>query len=498
MVDDTLENRNRCICPHCPSYPNNCGGEVLYCALGHSMCEIGVKGCLCPGCPVYLENNLRTVYFCDKSRIGESPLNIRRKKPEENSEFYDEIIAIKEMAASGESAVVSMGSKKKMPFSLDDLHFIPAQVSAIPLNEEEKVNLGVVIGPASNKPMKVSSPILISGMSFGSVSKNVKLAIAKGSKELDIAYNSGEGGVLPEEPEIDAKLIRQYSTGKFGITEKVLKEAKAIEIRFGQGAYPGKGSFLPAAKMSKEVAELRGLAIGEPAYSPAHHADMKTPKKIEEKILWLKELTGGVPIGAKIGCGNIEEDVHLLASCGVDFISLDGFGAGTGATEGFVRENVGLPIWAALPRAYKCLMEAGVKNKVTLIAGGGLRTSADIAKCLALGADAVYIGTAALIAINCQQYRLCHTGLCPTGVTTQNPTLTKQLDSIDASAQRLRNFISALNSEIAALTRITGKDDIRKLDNDDLVSMKKDLAQLVGVQWLDGGELPEELPGGEE
>ncbi len=199
----------------------------------------------------------------------------------------------------------------------------------------------------------------------------------------------------------------------------------------------------------------------------------------------MRETTAGVPIGAKIGCGNIEKDIEILVKAGVDFISIDGFGGGTGATDYYVRENVGIPLIAALPRAIKFLKKMGAKDKISLIAGGNLRTSADFAKCLALGADAVYIGTAALIAINCEQYRICHTGLCPTGVTTHNLVLEKQLE-VGEGARKLANFIKLSTKEIANLTRIIGKDNIKELDSDDLISLNKDLAVIAGLKWLDG------------
>jgi glutamate synthase domain-containing protein 2 len=280
-------------------------------------------------------------------------------------------------------------------------------------------------------------------------------------------------------------MIMQYSTGRFGIDDKKLKKAAAVEIRFGQGAYPGKGSYLPADKISPEIAEVRGLEPGEPAVSPAHHPDIKSPGEVKGKVDWLRKLTGGVPIGAKIGCGNVEADVEVLVDAGVDYIALDGFGGGTGATSQYVRDNVGIPIIAALPRARRALDALGAGDRINLLAGGGLRNSADFAKCLALGADAVNIGTVALIAIGCQQYRVCHTGECPTGVNTNDPMLTAQLD-MKAGLQRLKNFIEVSTEEIASYTRIVGKSSIAKLDSDDLVSMKRELAAITGTRWLDG------------
>ena len=405
---------------------------------------------------------------------------------DKREEFYSKMTEITNVADKGVSMLCSMGSPKKMPFSLDDLHFVPAQVSKIPLNTNEEVNIKAVIGPEAKKPLKVSSPIMFSGMSYGAVSKNVRLVLAKVASKLNLGINSGEDIVLPEEMEIASKnLVVQYSTGRVRITEEILKKSSAVEIRFGQGAFPGWESLLPAEKVPPELAELMELKEGEALLTPAHHPDIRNQDELKEKVRWLKELTGGIPVGAKIGCGNVENDVEILANAGVDFISLDGFGGGTGATEFFVRENFGIPIVAALPRADTHLKKIGQRNKISLIAGGGLRTSADFAKCLALGADAVYIGTSALIAINCQQYRICHTGHCPTGVTTNDPILVQRLD-VDEGVRKLTNFINVSNQEVGNLLRIVGKDDIKKLGIEDLVALKKELSEATGVKWMNG------------
>jgi methylamine---glutamate N-methyltransferase subunit C len=411
---------------------------------------------------------------------------MRKKFLDEDEDSYRTMVEISNIADKGASTLCSMGSQKKMPFSLADLHFVPAQISKIPLNANEAVNTRVIIGPEAKKPLKVSSPIMFGGMSYGAVSIKVRLVLARVASNLEIGLNSGEDIVLPEELEIASKqLIMQYSTIRFGITEEIIKKCSAIEIRFGQGGYPGWVSLLPAAKVLPEIATLAGIKECEDEYSPAHHPDIRNEQELKEKIGLLKELSGGTPVGAKIGCGNIENDVEILADSGADFISLDGFGGATGATEFFVRENVGIPIIAALPRADKHLKKIGKRDKVSLIASGGLRTSVDFAKCLALGANAVYIGTSALIAINCEQYRLCHTGLCPKGVTTNNPTLLQRLD-VSEGIRRLTNFMNVSNMEIAKLLRIVGKDDVKKLNLEDLVALKKDLSESIGVKWLNG------------
>lgn len=487
-VEDTPENRKSCLCPDCPSYPHGCNGEKLYCAasISASACDINANGCLCPGCPVFRDNGLKGNYYCNKALAGESRTAMRKKRSDESNEFYDGIVAIKDMAASGESAVRSMGSLKRWPVRFDDLNFLPAQVSRVPLNGGEPVRTETVVGPAAKRPLRLDAPLMFSGMSYGAVSKTVRLVLAAVAAAMNVGINTGEDMVLPAEAQAARKqLIAQYSTGRYGTTDEMLKNAAAVEIRFGQGAYPGWESLLPASKMVPDVAKLMGLEPGEDALSPARHPDIASVADLKRKVDWLRGLTGGTPIGAKIGCGHVEQDVDGLVEAGVDFIALDGFGGGTGAVEYFVRDNVGLPIIAALPRAHRRLKELGARNRVTLIAAGGLRTSADFAKCIALGADAVAVGTAALIAINCQQYRICHTGLCPTGVTTSNPMLERQIDPHEG-VRRLTNFVSLATKEMCGFARICGKGDLHALDASDLAALTVDAARLTGARWMDG------------
>lgn len=485
-IQDTEENRKKCHCHLCPSYPHECKGDLLYCGTHASEYDINSRGCICDTCPIYYEYGLQGFYYCNQVETGKSSTLMRKKRQAEDDEFYQTVVDIREESLHGEGIKASMGSQKRLPYSLDDFYLVPAQINRIPLNSEEKVNSTVTIGKLARKPFTVSSPIMISALSFGAVSKNVKQVVLTTAEKLGIGFNSGEGGLMEEEKTRGwSQRILQYSTGRFGLDDELIKQAQAVEIRFGQGAYPGRGSYLPAEKMTREVARTRGLEHGEAAYSPAHHEDMTSPEEIKDKISWLRDLTGGAPIGAKIGCGDVEKDVRVLVNAGVDFITLDGFGGGTGAADLYVRENVGIPLLAAIPRACNTLKEMDQRDKVSIVASGGLRRSADFVKALALGADAVYIGTAALVAINCQQYRVCYTGLCPTGVATQNSQLIKQID-VEEGVNRLANFIKLSTIEIENLTRIVGKDDVNGLDSDDLITVNRDLREICGVKWIDG------------
>ncbi|RJS48272.1 MAG: FMN-binding glutamate synthase family protein [Methanobacterium sp.] len=488
-VPDSKENRQKCICRLCHSYPHDCEGEILFCSTKESECDIKAKSCLCNKCPVYIEYDLKGLYYCDKVSVGDSRILMRKKNTGEDLSFYQKVVNIKEQSKGGKSVIGSMGSLKKLPFSLDDLYLVPAQVNKFPLNQEDPVNTSIILGPESKKPLKISSPVMISGMSFGAVSKKVRLVIAKTAEKLKIAFNSGEGGLIPEEKNIGADYrIIQYSTGRFGIDEDMLKSASAVEIRFGQGAYPGKGSYLPAEKITKEIARARNLKSGEASYSPAHHPDITDHQSLKEKVVWLREITRGAPIGAKIACGDVKEDVKILSHAGVDFIALDGFGGATGATNYYIRENVGIPVFTALPLAYHTLKKMGTKDKISLIAGGGLKTSAEFTKCLSLGADAIYIGTAALIAINCQQYRVCYTGLCPTGVATQDPKLMDQLD-LEQGISKLTTYLKLSAEEIANLSRIVGENDVNNLTRNNLISSSRDMSRATRVRWINGDYL---------
>ena len=225
-VPDTEANRKECVCPSCPSFPHDCRGELLYCAVGRTSCEIHARGCLCPDCLVYSGYGLDRIYFCDKESVGRTQVLMRKQKPHEDCNFYRAVYEIKSVAATGDSTIRAMGSIKKMPFSLDDLHFIPAQVYRIPRNREDPVNTGIILGPKAKKPLASPSPILISGSSFGAVSKNVRIIISRVAARENILFNSGEGGVFHEELEASNRIVVQYSSGRFGITEDLLKRVQ--------------------------------------------------------------------------------------------------------------------------------------------------------------------------------------------------------------------------------------------------------------------------------
>jgi glutamate synthase domain-containing protein 2 len=283
-----------------------------------------------------------------------------------------------------------------------------------------------------------------------------------GSAAAKTAIGSGEGGILPEERQNAYRYIFEYVPNRYSVTEENLKAADAIEIKIGQSAEPGMGARLPAEKVTAEIAKVRGYPEGQDILSPARYEDISGQEDLREKVSWLRELSGGRPIGVKIAAGDIEVDLEAVMYARPDFVTIDGRPGATGAAIKYIKASTSVPTIFALYRARKFLDRHGAKD-MSLVITGGLRVSSDVAKALALGADAVAIGTAALIACACQQYRMCHTGNCPVGVTTQKPELRERLKS-DISAKRLEHFLRVSTNELKDFARLTGNDDVHALD----------------------------------
>jgi glutamate synthase domain-containing protein 2 len=392
------------------------------------------------------------------------------------------MLDLKKMAVLNKSLHEGMGSLKQIPNDLDMLNFLPAQLYTFPLVSDELVNTNTSVGSRSKKGINLETPIMLTAMSLGSLPKEQKLALAKASTLAGTAANTGEGGMLDLEREAARYLTLQYASGRFGVWEERLKQADMIEFRISQSAYPATGSLVPGHKVNELIANARGVSVGTDAKSPARHMDINSPEDLKNKISWLRDITDGKPIGVKFASGHVEKDLDVIMFAEPDYIVTDGFGGGSGAPPMHIRDNFGVPLINFLPRAHRYLLEAGYRDKVELIAAGRLRTSGDFAKCLALGADAVYIGTAALWAMSCEYYRMCETNQCPTGTTTQDATLIQKFD-VDQGAKRLANFIRTSTQEIANIARAVGKDDVHKLDKHDLVALTKGAGELSGVTY---------------
>lgn len=360
----------------------------------------------------------------------------------------------------------------------DSLLFLPGQVAHLPLLDDEPVETAFVLGPRAKKPLKLRLPLYISHMSYGSLSPESKTAMALGARRFGTAICSGEGGMHPMEREAAGDYIFEMASGYFGFNEETIRKATAIDFKFGQSAKAGLGGILPAHKVTAEIAAVRGVPAGVEVHSPSRFPDLNTLDEIRARIEHLRTLTDG-PIGAKMAASHIEADLEAAVYCGFDFVTIDGRGGGTGAAPIHVKDNICVPLVYALPRARRWLDEHG-HGDITLVATGGLRTPADFAKALALGADCVAIATAAMMAIGCQQYRACHNNTCPVGIATQKSELRARFDA-QISAGRLVNFLEATERELVDFCRMMGHRRLSDLTINDLATLDQALAEYAGI-----------------
>ena len=412
--------------------------------------------------------------------------------PAEPEEFikgpwtFDAIDDIRERAKTGKSLVQGCGSNRRLP-TFDDLIVIPAQLTASPLDKyRESCNAKTVIGDSSlvEKPLELATPIVVGAMSYGALSKEAKIAIAKGASAVKTATNTGEGGMLPEERENATRLIAQYSTGRFGVSADYLRAADAVEIKIGQGAKPGMGGHLLAMKVTKEIAEIRRIPMGTDSLSPARHLDMHNEDDLTKHIELIREVTDyRIPVLVKLAGARVKEDVQIAARAGADAITLDGMQGGTGAAPSVAIQHGGIPTIAIMRQAVDGLEEIGLKDEVALILSGGIRNGADVAKALALGANAVGIATGVMIALGCHVCGQCSKGECRWGIATQDPELRKCLDA-DEGAQAVANYLKAVTEELKTLTMLAGKDDVHKLTKEDLRALSLDASAITGVKLI--------------
>ena len=406
-----------------------------------------------------------------------SPDEYRRLEDELEVHMAD----IHQMAETGKPIIEPMRTRKPVP-SWDEILLKGAQLAKLPLNHEVPINTQTVIGPKAKVPLVIETPVYVTHMSFGALSKEAKVSLATGSAAVKTAMCSGEGGILPESMERAHKYIFEYVPNQYSVTEENLQSVDAIEIKIGQSAKPGMGGHLPGKKVTKEVAEVRGFQEGEDIISPAHFEEIKNRDDLKKKVYWLRETSGGKPIGIKFAAGNIEADLEVALYAQPDFITIDGRAGATGASPKFVKAATSVPSMFALYRAQKFLKEKGAED-VSLVITGGLRVSSDFVKALALGADAIAIGTSALMAIGCQQYRICDTGKCPKGITTQNPELRSRIN-IEEAAKGLENFLKALTEELKDFARLTGNDDVHKLSTNDLCTANSEISRYTDIEHV--------------
>ena len=383
--------------------------------------------------------------------------------------------------------------------TFDDLTFLPCTLTRIPLEGyREKCSTQTVLGTRfARKPIRLDIPIMITGMSWGALSFNAKVALAKGAARVGSSNTTGDGGMLMAERENSKVLIYEVLPSRYGINVHHLRMADGIELTVGQGAKPGTGGLLLGSKVSATIAQQRDLPVGVDQRSPARHPDFLGPDDLIIKIEELREATDGqVPIFVKMGATRTFDDVKLAAKAGADVIVVDGMEGGTGASPDILQEHTGIPTLAAVCEARMALEDLGLYGQVQLIIAGGIRNGVDAAKALALGADAIYIGTAALIALNCnkplyvEDYRNlgtepyhchhCHTGRCPVGITTQDPELVKRLP-VDEAAERVSNLLQAMTLETQVLARACGKADVHNLEPEDMRALTLEASMICGI-----------------
>ena len=384
---------------------------------------------------------------------------------------------IQTMAQTGKPIIDAMGTKMKMP-GWDDILILGNQLNPPPLMEDEPVDAVTVIGKHAQKPMVLESPVYISHMSFGAMSREMKTALAKGSALAKTAMCSGEGGILPEEKAAAYKYIFEYVPNRYSVTPENLKTADAIEIKIGQGTKPGMGGHLPGEKVTPEIAKIRNKPLGQDVISPSKFPDVTTKEELKELVSQLRMASEGRPIGIKIAAGRIEKDLEYCVFAEPDFITIDGRGGATGASPKLVRDAASVPTVYALYRARKYLDSVG--SDVDLVITGGLRVSSDFAKALAMGADAVAIASAALIAAACQQYRICGAGDCPVGAATQDPELRARL-KVEAAAKRTANFLTCSTQELKTFARITGHRNVHDLNTEDLCTISREISEYTNI-----------------
>ncbi len=397
------------------------------------------------------------------------------------SETEDHFSDIHEIAERGNIIYEPMRTKLKT-ISWDDILIKGAQLAKIPLNAEDSVDSRTIIGPNADIPLIIESPVYIAHMSFGAISKEAKTALAQGSAAARTAVCSGEGGILSQEFENAYKYIFEYVPNLYSVNKENLKKVDAIEIKIGQSAKPGMGGHLPGSKVTQEIADLRGFKKGNDIKSPSHFPGIKTKDDLKEKVEELRNISQGRPIGIKLAAGHIEADLEVALYAHPDFITLDGRAGSTGSSPKFVKAATSIPTIFALYRAKKYLYENNHRD-VSLVITGGLRVSSDFAKALALGADAIAIGTSALMAIGCQQYRVCGTGKCPMGIATQNSELRKRFD-INKAARQLENFLTMSTREIKDFARLTGNNNVHDLSLYDLCTTNSEISNHTGIEHV--------------
>jgi glutamate synthase domain-containing protein 2/CDGSH-type Zn-finger protein len=406
----------------------------------------------------------------------------RSTREEPTLEFIHQL-AEKGLSTMGHHGpMAAMGVPRYQLPDWNDIQIMVAQLDRKPLMDGISVDTRLLIGPECKKPLELSIPLLVSDMSFGALSEEAKIALAKGAELSGTGICSGEGGMLPEEQAANTRYFYELASAKFGYHESLLDKVQAFHFKAGQAAKTGTGGHLPASKNTGKIAQVRGIPAGEPAISPPCFADMESPRDFAFFADTVREKTGGIPIGFKLSANHIERDIEFALQASADYIILDGRGGGTGAAPLLFRDHISVPTIPALARARHYLNKRGVTGKVSLIITGGLRTPADFIKALALGAEGIAVSNSAMQAIGCVAARICNSNLCPAGIATQKPELRKKLD-VDVASQRLSNYFNASIELMKVMARACGHSRLNQFNSDDLSTFSHELSQLSGIEY---------------
>ena len=377
--------------------------------------------------------------------------------------------------------MVAMGVPRTQLPAWDDIQILAAQFATKPLMEDTPIGTELVIGPNAKKPLLLDIPLFVSDMSFGAISEEAKVALAKGAELAGTGICSGEGGMLPEEQQANSRYFYELASAQFGFNEALLKRVQAFHFKGGQGAKTGTGGHLPGSKVTEKIAAVRGLNPGDDAVSPPTFSDLNTPDDFKRFSDRVRELSCGIPIGMKLSANHIEDDIDFALASGVDYIILDGRGGGTGAAPRIFRDHISVPTIPALARARQHLDQLR-RSDITLIITGGLRVPEDFIKAMALGADGIALSNSALQSIGCVAARMCNTNQCPAGIATQKPELRAKLNIDDASL-RLARFFGASTELMKVMARACGHDHLSKFNPNDLTTWKRDMAELTGLKY---------------
>jgi len=487
--------RDRCINTKMPGKCATCAEVCPYDVFavdGRGHMRVGNYNA-CVGCRICAE-------FCPEDAIRINPAE---------SEFlvrapwtFPQIEEIHHKAQSGQYMLRGFGTMGYAP-SFDNITVVPSQIASPAPRDKyrEECNMEVIIGEDTcENPMRLKYPFLFPAMSFGALSREARMALSIGSAQTGIMNNTGEGGLLEDETwlikgfenrertlkrwEPGGYLVVQWSTGRWGVSADYIRAGDGVEMKIGQGAKPGMGGHLMGAKVTEEIAAVRGIPVGSDALSPCRHYDVQDLEDMKRMVAFVRDVTDyQVPILFKLGPSRPYEDVKACIEAGADAISIDGLVGGTGASPSIVTQGVGIPTVALIPPSVRALKDMGVHRKVKLFVLGGMRSGLDAYKALAMGADGVGFGAAAEIAMGCRACMACSTGKCAYGITAQDPELRARLDPEEAG-DRLANFIKATAEELKILTMLSGHDDIKDLSEEDLRAMEPNVAAITGLKLI--------------